>query len=314
MQSILKMMWFYLKLGYRIRIAFFFTFIFPMAFFFLYAVIFAGGNGEKLNLFMGPLITFLLVSNALFGFGGQLVTMRELDILRSYRVTPVSAWQILISRLLGSYLLLLPVLVAQFFLAIWLFHMPLRAPVINIFLILTVGDFALLGVGLLVPSVVDTMQSAQVLNQILFIVLVFLSGATIPLGVMPHAIQRMALFLPSTSLVLAFQGVMVKGDSIWAHWPEMTFLLLTFTIALSLGTRLFRWDKKEKTTLRARLQGAAILILFLCCGVIMNLSGGFLRANVPGFIPGGTRAQSGGYIPTGRHTSKSHTAIGSVKP
>lgn len=314
MKAILVMMWFYLKLGYRIRVAFFFTVIFSMAFFFLYAIIFAGSNGERLSLFMGPLITFLLVSNALFGFGGQLVTMREMDILRSYRVAPVSAWQLLISRLFGSYLLLLPVLVAQFVLAVWLFNMPLKGSVVNIFVVLTVGNFALLGVGMLVPSVVDTMQSAQVLNQILFIVLVFLSGATIPLAVMPHAIQRIALFLPSTSLVIAFQGIMVKGDSIWTHWPEMAFLFLTFVIAVSLGTRLFRWDKKEHATARAKLQGALILLLFLLCGLFLNLSGDSHFRNISGLTASRGRSPNQSWVSTTSRAERKRTEQEDKRP
>jgi len=57
-----------------------------------------------------------------------------------------------------------------------------------------IGAFASL--GLIVASVTNTMQETQVINQLLWFALIFLSGATVPLPVLPQAAQRVALFLP----------------------------------------------------------------------------------------------------------------------
>ena len=66
MKAILKMTWVYVKLSYRIKIAFFFTFIFPMAFFFLYCGIFARSQPAAVAFLISPLISLSIISSSLF--------------------------------------------------------------------------------------------------------------------------------------------------------------------------------------------------------------------------------------------------------
>ncbi|MGH9482643.1 MAG: ABC transporter permease [Terriglobales bacterium] len=279
MKPLLRMAWMNVLLSYRVRIAFFFTFVFPMIFFFIYFSLFAQGQPHAVEALMGPLISFSVISNALFGLSAQLVAMRERDMLRRYHLAPISAAQMVCSRLLSNYLLFLPLVVLQYVLAVWWYHMPVHGSLWGLWLIFTLGYLALGSIGLVVAGIVDNMQEVTVWNNLLFFGLLFLTGTTLPLMQLPHFIQRLALFLPPTLMILASAGIMLGGQGIWQNLPELIGLALITVSALGLGIALFRWEKEEKTTRRARLRAALALIPVLAVGIWLNTSPSFQKAN-----------------------------------
>ncbi len=280
MKGLLKMTWMHIKLSYRIKVAFYFTFLFPLVFFFLYASVLGHGNGEVLQFFMGPLLSIGILSSALFGMGLQLVMMRERDMLRRYHLAPVGAWQMVGSRLLGNYLVLLPVALLQFVLAIWMYHMRPPDHPFGLWLVFTLGYAAVGAIGMVIAGVVNTVQEAQVFNQLVFLVLLFFSGSTMPLQVLSPYLRRFALFLPPTFLVLTSQDLMIGHGSLASCAPELWGLLFSFVTAFGVGIYLFRWEKEEKATGNARLKAALMLIPVIVAGLWMNLHPGILQHNL----------------------------------
>lgn len=279
MKTVLKMAWMNVLLSYRVRIAFFFTFIFPMMFFFIYFSLFAKGHPQTVEALMGPLISFSVISNALFGLSVQLVTMRERDMLRRYHLAPLSPGTMVGSRLLSNYLLFMPLVVVQYLLAIWIYHMPVHGSLWALAVIFSLGYLALGAIGLVVAGIVDTVQEATVWNQILFFGLLFLTGTTLPLASLPVFIQHLALFMPPTLMILGSAGVMLGGQGFSQNMPEIVGLLLITVSCVGLGVALFRWEKEEKTTRRSRMQAALALIPLIVVGIWLNYSPSFQKVN-----------------------------------
>jgi len=114
------------------------------------------------------------------------------------------------------------------------------------------------------------MQETQVLNQLLWLPLIFRSGATIPLGYMPAVAQRAGLFLPATYLVNSLQQSIVNGVSIWSRHTEFISLTCWAALTFFLSAQLFRWEPESKIPRRAKLLVAATAIPFLLLGVWEN--------------------------------------------
>src|SRR6185312_10761704 len=279
MKKVLQMAWMNVLLSYRVKIAFFFTFVFPMMFFFIYFSLFAKGNPATVADLMGPLISFSVISNALFGLSVQLVTMRERDMLRRYHLAPITPAQMVCSRLLSNYLLFLPLVVLQYALAVWWYKMPVHGSLWALWLVFSLGYLSLGAIGLVVAGIVDTVQEATVWNQILFFGLLFLTGTTLPLMSLPHFIQRLSLFMPPTLMILGSAGIMLGGQGVAQNWQVIIGLLLITCSSLGLGTALFRWEKEEKTTRRQRLQAALALIPVLIVGIWLNTSASFQKSD-----------------------------------
>ncbi len=285
MRKIWKMSWVQVKLSYRIKIAFFFAFIMPMMFFFIFTGLIAHGKPGEVAEFMGPLISLSVISSGIMGLGMQIVMMRERDMLRRYHLAPISSLDLILSRILANYLLFLPLIVVQFALAMLLFHMPLRGSIFGLWLVFTLAFLALNGFGLIVAGVINTMQEAQAVSQILLFGLMFLTGSTAPLYYLPRFIQHLSLFLPPTLMVVASQMMMLGGQGIRQHWPEIIGLAAAFVTSLGLAAPLFRWEKEEKVSRQNRLKALLALIPLIVVGIWLNFSPTFQRTNRALFHP-----------------------------
>ena len=259
-----------IRLVMRTKVALFFTFIFPLVFLFVYAVLIARGNPEVVAYVFGPVITLNIMGSGFWGLGMQSVMQRERGSLRRYRLAPIGPRTILMSNLLANYLLQLPTISLLLFTALVFFHMPMKIGWLTLLILVTVGTFAFAGFGLTISSVANTMQEAQIYNNLVWVTLLFLSGVTFPLPMLPRWIQRLAMFFPSTYLVSAFQGVMAQAESLLDHWPEMLVLVTSGVFGLLFAMKLFRWEKGERISTKAKLWSAVFVLPFLVMGMWMN--------------------------------------------
>src|SRR5208282_4193384 len=208
-----------------------------------------------------------------FGLGLQSVMQRERGSLRRYRLAPIGPGSMVFSSLLANYLLELPTLAMLVFCARVFFHMPLPINPLTLLVLVTVGTFAFAGFGLTIASVANTMQEAQVYNNVVWFTLLFLSGVTVPLPLLPQWVQRFAAFLPATYLVSSFQAIMVGGQSLYDQRAALLALLVSGTFGMLFAWKLFRWEKEEKISTRAKLISLTFIVPFLVMGIWMNARG-----------------------------------------
>lgn len=262
-----------IRLVMRTKVALFFTFFFPLVFLFVYAGLFAHGNPQAVLYMFGPVVTLNIMGSGFWGLGLQSVMQRERGSLRRYRLAPIGPGTIVCSNLLANYLLGLPAIGLLVFFAHFVFHMPLKFSMLSLLILVTVGTFAFSGFGLTIASIANTMQEAQVYNNLAWLTLLFLSGTTVPLPQLPGWVQRIATFLPATYLVSAFQNVMLRGQSLSEHLPELLALCVSGTFGLLFAWKLFRWEKEERIPPRRKAISLVFVIPFVLTGLWMNTHG-----------------------------------------
>lgn len=259
-----------IRLVMRTKVALFFSFFFPLVWLFVYAGIFGHGNPQSVEYLFGPVVTLNIMGSGFWGLGLQSVMQRERGILRRYRAAPIGAGTIVTSNLLANYLLVLPTVALLILGSVLFFHMPFTMGWVTLLVLVTAGNFAFAGFGLAIASVSNTMQEAQLYNNLVWVTLLFLSGVTIPLPMLPGWIQRVATFLPATYMVTAFQSVMMQHDSLFKHGPEMLSLVVSGLFGLLAAWKLFRWEKEERIPRQAKVWALACVIPFILVGLWMN--------------------------------------------
>ena len=261
-----------MRLAMRNRAFLFFSLIMPITFLFIYAGIFGRGNRQAVPYLLAEVLA-LTVMGSFWGLSVQLVTFREQGILRRFRVTPVGASAMLASSLLSNYFLTLPTIIIEFFLSRWVFHMSGLGNVLSIFILVTLGTVSFASLGLIVASVTNTMQETQVINQIIWFVFLFISGATIPFPILPGIVQAVAVFLPATYLVSGLQRAMIDHTGAASLGAYMASLVGCALIAFLVSAQLFRWDPEAKVPRQAKLWAVAAIIPFLLLGAWETVNG-----------------------------------------
>ena len=264
-----------IQLALRNKMFFFFSVFFPVGMFFLYAGVFAKGVPHVVRFFLGPVISFN-VMGSFWGLSAMLVTFREQGILRRFHVTPISAADMLASSVLANFVLTLPTVCLELLLARTLFHVSDLGNLVSVAVLVTAGVVSFGSLGLVVASVTNTMQETQVLNQIIWLPLIFLSGATLPLPFLPKAVQAIAVFLPATYLVTGLQSAIYSSYPVWNLLVQLLSLAFWAALTFFVAVQLFRWEPEVKIPRRAKLWAAATALPFFLLGVWENDHGQIL--------------------------------------
>jgi ABC-2 type transport system permease protein len=260
-----------IQLTLRNKMFLFFSVIMPFFFFFLYAGVFARGIPFVVRYFLGPVMA-LTVMGSFWGLSAALVTFREQGILRRFHVTPVTAGDMLASSIVANFVLTLPTILVEILFARFIYHVTSFGNLLSAFLLIALGTMSFASLGLVVASVTNTMQETQVINQLIWFPLIFLSGATIPLANLPVAAKRVGLFLPATYLVTGLQSAIYWAFAPWSLDVLLALGSLAFwgIITFFLSAQLFRWEPESKIPRRAKLLAAATAIPFLLLGIWEN--------------------------------------------
>jgi ABC-2 type transport system permease protein len=262
-----------IQLTLRNKMFLFFSVIMPFGFFFLYAGVFAKGIPHVVRYFLGPVMA-LTVMGSFWGLSAALVMFREQGILRRFHVTPVSASDMLASSIVANFVLTMPTILLELLFARFIFHVAHFGDLVSAFLLIAIGTMSFASLGLVVASVTNTMQETQVINQLIWLPLIFLSGATVPLASLPQVVKRVGLFLPATYLVTELQDAIFWSAPPWSKDVLLALgsLVLWATLTFFLSAQLFRWEPEAKIPRRAKLLVAATAIPFLLLGILENRS------------------------------------------
>jgi imidazolonepropionase-like amidohydrolase/ABC-type multidrug transport system permease subunit len=266
MRPYLALMRIDLKLALRDRSVIFFNYLFPLIFFFAFAEMMGASRGGGVTNVVTMVLTIGILGNGLWGAGMRAVQEREMNILRRFKVTPISPAPILIASMVTGWLLYLPAVALLFGLAHGIYGMPMPEHWLSLLGLVTLGVFAFRSIGLILASIVNSTQESTVGIQILYMPMLFLSGATFPTVMLPTWAQIVGQFLPATYLVTGFQSVILRKESLAQNWQAVAALSVTMVLATFISVQIFRWEKGDKLRPAARLWVLAVLSPFVVMG------------------------------------------------
>ncbi|MBI1791607.1 MAG: ABC transporter permease, partial [Acidobacteria bacterium] len=261
-----------LKLASRDRMVIFFNYLFPLIFFFVFAEMMdSPGPGGMANI-VTMVLAMGVLGNGLWGAGMRLVQEREQNILRRYKVTPISPLPILVASMVTGWLIYIPAVLLTFGLARLLYKMPIPAQWPSLLVMVTVGVLAFRAIGLIIASVVNSVQESTIVIQLFYMPMLFLSGTTIPVAMLPSWAQIVGQYLPASYLITGFQGMFLKGESLSQNRVPVLAMLVTVALGAFISMQIFRWEKGEKLAGRAKFWVLAVLSPFVILGTYQAYS------------------------------------------
>lgn len=262
-----------LKLAFRDKVVIFFNYGFPLVFFFGFAEMMNAQTEGAIYYVLSTVTIVGVLGNGLFGAGMRAVQERENQILRRFKVAPITPTPILCASIISGVLVYIPTLGVLLTLAHYFYSLPLPTTWPSLIVLIVLGTAAFRSMGLILAAVANSSQESNILIQVFYMPMLFLSGATFPITMIPNWAQVLSQYLPASYLVVAFKGVLTQEESLADHSVEVGALIITLCLSLFIASRLFRWDKNERIPSSAKLSVLIALSPFLVLGTYHFLSG-----------------------------------------
>jgi ABC-2 type transport system permease protein len=238
-----------LKLYLREPLAFFFSLAYPALLLLLFGFIFGndpdpsfwGINFGTVDASVPAYAGIIIGTVALVGIPIDTAASRETGVLRRYRATPLhpaaylaaSVAVYLIIALLGMVIL---VLTGKF-----VFGLRIAGSWLDVLAAITLSALSFYSLGYLLASLVPTARAAQAVGMVIFFPMMFLSGAGMPLQLLPEGLRKVSDFLPLSYVVRLIQGLWF-GESWSDLWLPVLVLAGILVVATAAATRVFRWE------------------------------------------------------------------------
>jgi ABC-2 type transport system permease protein len=265
MKSYLELIKIDLKLALRLKTVIFFNYLFPLIFFFTFGTLFRAGQSlDRVTQVINMSLTLGVLGSGLFGAGIRALQERELNILRRYKVTPITPAPLLVASICTGWIVFMPYIIVLLALSHYVYHMPWPEHMAALLFFISLGLIAFRALGLVIAAVANTMQEGTILVQLLYLPMLFLSGATFPLESFP-TLTIISRFIPTTYYVEGIKAIL-KGDQ-GLNAGYVGAMLLTTVVGFIVGLKLFRWEKEEKIKGAAKLWVAGVLLPFVILGI-----------------------------------------------
>lgn len=235
------------KLYLREPVAMFFTLLFAP----LYLVIFGfisssqpvaevGGRG-LLESYVPACAAIVIGVVGLMPVAIETSSRREAGVLRRFRATPLRP----LTYMIGDVLVYLAMVILGILLLLALgrgaYQVRFHGNFLAFFAGILLSATAFLALGYVVASLVPNPRVATVVGNVLLFPMMVLSGAAVPIEVMPPTIQNISRFIPLTHVISLLRGLWF-GESFGQHLTEVVVLSAMLLVGMAIVSWTFRWE------------------------------------------------------------------------
>jgi ABC-2 type transport system permease protein len=198
--------------------------------------------GSRYIDFLIPgLLGMNLMNSGMWGLGFALVDMRQRKLLKRFVGTPMRRSDFLLA-LISSRLVLMVIEIGILLgFGVLAFHMRVLGSLFSIVLLASMGAVSFGGLGLLVASRADKIESVSGLMNLVMMPMWIFSGVFFSSERFPALLQPFIKLLPLTALNDALRATILQGASLGAQSGRLLILVLWGGISFVLALRWFRW-------------------------------------------------------------------------
>ncbi|MCK5128745.1 MAG: ABC transporter permease [Clostridiales bacterium] len=247
MKRFLKVVGIEIKLSARDFSTLFFALVFPVMMLLLFGTMygneptgFNGGFGS-VDVSMPGYICMIISVTGFMSLPLTLAQYRERKILKRFMITPVKPLEVLLSQLIVNLITTLAGMIILFVVGKIVFDIHFFGSIFQSILAFFLILLSIFSIGLFIASVSKNAKTANAIAYIIYFPMLFLSGVSIPLQIMPKAVISISKFLPLTYAVELMRGIWLGGNL--GDYTSQILILSAITIVFTgLSVKLFKWE------------------------------------------------------------------------
>jgi ABC-2 type transport system permease protein len=190
--------------------------------------------------FFGPAVLALILQHmAVTLIALSVVRDRTSGVIEVFRVSPVSAWEVVAGKILGFAFLCAAIALVSLLLLIFGLGVPMLGSPAVLAGVVALLIIASLGLGLLISIVSDSERQAVQLSLLVLLASVFFSGFVLPISEFTAPVRAGAYLIPVTNGIGLIQDVMLRGE-IREPWQAMLLAAIGLVLLLACWLLLRR--------------------------------------------------------------------------
>ncbi|MBH0156417.1 ABC transporter permease [Fictibacillus sp. 5RED26] len=236
------------KMFFRDKLQVFWTFLFPVLMIWLFGSMFENQAPEGFSfasLYIPSWIGVNIVTTAFFTLGTVLTGYRETGVLRRYQSTPLAPWKILFAHTIQGTVIFSfsAVVLVVFGTLMFDLHAPVYLGSTLVALLLSI--LAFFPFALFLTSLAKNVGTAAAISSLFLNLMLFLSGATFPLEMMPDVLQYIAKILPLYYVIELLRATW-NTSPLWENWTPVLVLSSIALVSIVLSSVFFKWSGKAE--------------------------------------------------------------------
>lgn len=197
-------------------------------------------QGEQTFFIIPGLVGMILNVSLLVMTAMSITKEKEQGSMEFLLVTPTEPWEMIIGKIIPTFLVGVVQVSIILCIAFFLFRMPLTGDPLALIALLLAYGITTLAVGILISTAAMSQMQAMQLSFFYFLPSILLSGFMFPYSGMPKWAQIISQGLPLTYFVRGSRGVFLKEFTLVDMWPHLWPIMLAGLIFGLLAVKSYR--------------------------------------------------------------------------
>jgi ABC-type multidrug transport system permease subunit len=198
-------------------------------------------GSRYIDFLLPGMIGMGLMGGGLWGVGFVVVDMRVRKLLKRFLATPMRRSDFLLAIMSSRLVFTLADVVVLLFFGYLVFDVRCQGSYLDLSFAVLLGAAAFAGIGLMVASRAQTLETVSGLMNLVMLPMWVFSGVFFSSERFPQAAQPIINALPLTALNQLLRGIILEGDSLPALWSQIAILAAYGCITFAVALRVFRW-------------------------------------------------------------------------
>lgn len=202
---------------------------------------FEGASFTFVQQSFGALTSIAICAGGVMGLPLVISDYRSKQILKRFKVTPISPVTILLVEISIYFLYALISLLTLFAVATIFFDFRMQGSLIHFMLGWLLVLVSMFSIGMMVGGIAKNTKVAGIIASLLYFPMLIFSGATLPYEVMPPVMQKVVDFLPLTQgiKILKSATLNLPMDNVLLPIISMSAIAIVCSI---IAIRYFQWE------------------------------------------------------------------------
>ncbi len=168
-----------------------------------------------------------------------IVREKEHGNIEQLLVSPIKPFELIIGKIVPYIFLGIVIASSIVVAAHFIFHVPIRGSLFDLFLMTLVYLTVCLGIGLWVSTVAGNQQQASQMVMFFAMPSILLSGFIFPRETMPLLVHHIGYFIPLTYFLKIVRGIILKGTGIFDLMDQVWPLIVMAIVVIILSIQRF---------------------------------------------------------------------------